>query len=62
VCIFLKGCYGAVYVGELVRSDGSSEPVAVKMMKEIDSIPEKEQLDFHREFEILQVYIADAFS
>lgn len=25
------------------------------MMKEMDSIPEKEQLDFHREFEILQV-------
>ncbi|XP_035702306.1 tyrosine-protein kinase JAK2 isoform X2 [Folsomia candida] len=49
-----QGCYGAVYVGELVRSDGSSEPVAVKMMKEMESIPEKEQLDFHREFEILK--------
>ncbi|CAL8096712.1 unnamed protein product [Orchesella dallaii] len=49
-----QGCYGAVYLGELVRSDGSSENVAVKMMKDKEAIPEKDQLDFQQEFEILQ--------
>ena len=42
-------------MGEVIRSDGSSEPVAVKMMKEKDYIAEKEQLEFQREFQILQV-------
>lgn len=51
-----QGCYGAVYLGELVRKDGSSENVAVKMMKDKEAIPEKDQMDFQQEFEILQVH------
>ncbi|CAG7733213.1 unnamed protein product [Allacma fusca] len=47
-----QGCYGAVYMGELIRSDGSPEHVAVKMMK--DSLEEKEQEEFQREYQILQ--------
>jgi hypothetical protein len=32
--VWTLGFYGAVFVGQVLRSDGSSTSVAVKMMKE----------------------------
>ena len=42
-------------MGQVLRSDGSSTSVAVKMMKEKEYIPEREICDFQSEFQILKV-------
>jgi len=59
----LQGFYGAVYLGEIVRSDGSKEHIAIKKMKDKkEQIVDNTDMDFIREFEILQVKYLEPFS